>query len=385
MSALTGARFPRWYDPLDDRVCRAAWSRLIEPGDVQAWEFVDEHGAGPALRCLVEHQAHPLVPQRWRVRLEVVEPVRDLSVVARFGGTFVVPGDAEWPRGLDDLGVTRPVGLWARGPVGPASATARSVAVVGARTATPYGTELTSSIALGCTDAGFAVVSGGAYGIDAAAHRAVLAGQGVTVAVLANGVDRFYPSGNDVLLRAVAESGCVISEVPPGSSPTRYRFLQRNRIIAALARATVVVEAAWRSGAQSTANHALGLGRPVGACPGPVTSALSAGCHRLLRQGAVCVCDAGEVIELATCLGEAPAAEPVLTPQPHDGLDARQLRVYESVPVRTPASLDSIGRTAGLDAPSVRAAVAALVTRGLVTGAEGRWVRTRPGSSDGPG
>lgn len=377
MTALVGSRYPRWFDPQDDRGCRVAWSRLIEPGDVAGWQFVADHGPGEGLRLLIEQgSAAPGAHDRWAVRLDQVDPVRDLAVAARFGGGVLVPGDPDWPGGLDDLGTSRPVCLWVRGALPVARSCARSVAVVGARTATCYGTDLTSSIVLGCVEAGFTVISGGAYGIDAAAHRAALAAQGATVAVLANGIDRFYPSGNDRLLRQVAEQGCVLSEVPPGSSPTRFRFLQRNRLIAALASATVVVEAAWRSGAQNTANHALGLGRPVGACPGPVTSALSAGCHRLLRQGALCVCDAGEVIELASAIGDAAAPEPVVVPEPHDGLNGEQLRVYEFVPVRKPVSLDAISRSAGLEPATVRPVLAWLVGRGLVIGVHGHWVRT---------
>ena len=157
---------------------------------------------------------------------------------------------------------------------------------------------------------GSPIISGGAYGIDAHAHRAALAGGSSgsmpTIAVMAGGVDRFYPSGNEELLRTVANQGAVLAEVPPGSAPTRYRFLQRNRLIAALASVTVVVEARWRSGALNTAHHAETLGRAVGAVPGSVHSANSAGCHRLLREGgAVCVTDAGEVAELASPSGES--------------------------------------------------------------------------------
>ncbi|MBK8076284.1 MAG: DNA-protecting protein DprA [Kineosporiaceae bacterium] len=383
MTAIAGSRFPQWYDPDDDRGCRVAWSRLIEPGDVAAWAFVAEYGAGEGLRLLIDRgAAAPGVHERWLVRLSQVDPVRDLTVAARFGGGVLVPGDPDWPVGLDDLGISRPVCLWVRGPMPVAPSCARSVAVVGARTATYYGTDLTSSIVLGCVEAGFTVISGGAYGIDAAAHRVALAAQGRTLAVLANGIDRFYPSGNDRLLRQVAEQGCVLSEVPPGSSPTRFRFLQRNRLIAAMATTTVVVEAAWRSGAQNTANHALGLGRPVGACPGPVTSALSAGCHRLLRNGAVCVCDAGEVVELASAIGDAVAPEPVVVPEPHDGLTAEQLRVYEFVPVRKPVSLDAISRSAGLEPATVRPVLAWLVGHGLVIGVHGHWVRSPRPSRD---
>ncbi|MDF2576486.1 MAG: dprA, partial [Agromyces sp.] len=166
----------------------------------------------------------------------------------------------------------------------------RSIALVGARAATGYGEHVTMEASAGLVDRGFAIVSGGAYGIDGMAHRAALASRGVTVAFLAGGVDRFYPLGHEALLARIADTGAVVSELPCGSAPTKWRFLQRNRLIAAAADATVVLEAGMRSGSLNTAGHAAALGRPLGAVPGPVTSPASAGCHRLLREfDAVCV------------------------------------------------------------------------------------------------
>src|SRR5690606_18729050 len=241
---------------------------------------------------------------RWAPRLDGLDPRRELRVLERLGGELLVPGDAGWPVGLDDLGPVRPLALWVRGNRDLAALAERSVAVVGARACTDYGRHVTGEIAAGLAARGFTVVSGGAYGIDAAAHRAAVVSGGPTVAFLAGGVDRFYPAGNTELLREVVGSGgAVVSEVPPGSVPSRVRFLLRNRLIAAVAGATVVVEAAWRSGSLSTAVRAAELSRPVGAVPGPVTSMASAGCHRLLRDGAaVCVTDADEVAELAGVL-----------------------------------------------------------------------------------
>lgn len=367
------SRWPAWFDPDDDRLARAAWSRLAEPGDEEAWRFVAEHGAGVALRLLAESDSR--VRPRWWVRWEHTDPRRDLRVLERFGGRWIVPGDAQWPLRLDDLQQRRPFGLWVRGPLDLADACARSVAVVGARTATYYGRDLAAGIATGCADAGYTTVSGGAYGIDAAAHRAALAVDGVTVTVLACGIDRAYPRGNERLLEQIAEVGCLVSEVPPGSAPTRWRFLERNRLIAALTAGTVVVEAAWRSGAQNTARHALGLGRPLGACPGPVTSALSAGCHRLLREGAVCVCDAGEVLELVAPIGEQLTLDPDLTPTVLDALRPEQRRVYEALPVRTPASMDSVARHAGLEPRAVERVLARLAALDLAEQFGGRWLR----------
>ena len=175
----------------------------------------------------------------------------------------------------------------------------RAVAVVGARACTVYGEHVAGDLAAGLGDRGWTVVSGGAYGIDAAAHRGSLAVDAPTVAVLACGVDVAYPAAHDGLLRSVRAMGVVVSELPPGARPTRRRFLDRNRVIAALGRGTVVVEAALRSGALNTAGHADELSRTVMAVPGPVTSAASAGCHELLRaRGAALVTDAADVLDL---------------------------------------------------------------------------------------
>lgn len=367
---------PAWYDPDDERTARMVWSRLLEPGDEDGSAFVDRHGPGPALRRVVEDGvADAEVRPRWLVRLDHTDPGRDLAVMTSFGGTVLIPGDPAWPPGLDDLQAARPLCLWVRGPLEPAAACRRSVAVVGARAATYYGRDLTAVITVGCAEAGFTVVSGGAYGIDAAAPRAALAAEGPTVAVLACGVDRYYPRGHERLLARIAEEHLLISEVPPGSAPTRWRFLQRNRLIAAMTSATVVVEAAWRSGALNTAGHARGLGRPVGACPGPVGSALSAGCHRLLREGATCVTDAAEVIELAAAIGETWPEPPPTPLADHDGLDQLHLRTLDAVPVRRPASLDAIARSAGLEPEPVRRALGRLVSDGLVRAREGWFVR----------
>jgi DNA processing protein len=145
------------------------------------------------------------------------------------------------------------------------------------------------------------VISGGGYGIDAAAHTSALAAEGVTVAVLACGPDQVYPSGHQDLLKAIGRNGVIVSEYPPGQRPSRRRFLARNRLIAALSAGTVVVEAAVRSGTMVTARHAQQLERPVMAVPGPVTSVQSSGCHQLIRDGvATCVTSAGEVIGCVT-------------------------------------------------------------------------------------
>ncbi len=230
--------------------------------------------------------------------------------MADVGGRLVVPGDLEWPRQLEDLGDLAPWALWVRGTVDLRLSALRSVAVVGARAATSYGTHVASTLGSDLAASGWAVVSGGAFGIDAAAHAGALAARGVTVAVLACGVDVAYPPRHDALFARIAADGLLVSEVPPGAAPHRTRFLVRNRVIAALTRGTVVVEAALRSGSLSTAHEAERLGRPVLGVPGPVTSTMSQGVHRALRGGALLVTSAAEVVEAVGDLGADLAPEP---------------------------------------------------------------------------
>jgi DNA processing protein len=238
---------------------------------------------------------------------------------------------------------------------------------------------VTGDFAYSLAQRGFTVVSGGAYGIDAHAHRAALAGGAgavPTIAVMAGGVDRFYPSGNEDLLRAVCNQGAVLAEVPPGSAPTRYRFLQRNRLIAALSAVTVVVEARWRSGALNTAHHAETLGRAVGAVPGSVHSANSAGCHRLLRDGgAVCVTDAAEVAELASPSGSALPEQRQGSAQVQDGLTLEDLILLDALPLRSTTSVEKLSAVAGLGQESVRAGLGRLGLLGLAVSERGGWKR----------
>ncbi|PPK98519.1 DNA processing protein [Kineococcus xinjiangensis] len=368
----------------DERTARAAWSRLAEPGDAQASRLVAECGAVAALEAvLAGHGA-----QRWRLRLEGADPGADLRLLRRLGGRLLVPDDPEWPRGLADLDTAtatdgRPLGqplcLWVRGPLELAAAATTGAALVGSRAATAYGEHVAAELSAGLGERGFAVWSGGAYGIDAAAHRASAATGGPTVAVLAGGVDRLYPRGNTALLERIAETGALVSEVPPGSAPTRWRFLERNRLIAAATRGTVVVEAAWRSGALATADRAERLLRPVGAVPGPVTSAASAGCHRLLRErGAVCVTDAAEAAELLGPVGEHLPPPRTGRQDDLDGLSPADRRVAEVLPSRAAASTEALAASAGLDVACVQAALGRLHLAGIAAPVDGAWRRSAP-------
>ncbi len=187
-----------------------------------------------------------------------------------FGNTLELDTEAEWPGQLDDLGDARPLGLWVRGTADLRLWALRSVALVGARACTEYGAFMAATLAAGLAEKGWIVVSGGAYGIDGAAHRGVLGAGGATVAVLACGVDRPYPRGHAGLIGRIAEQGLVVGELPPGEHPTPSRFILRNRVIAALTRGTVVVEAALRSGSLVTARAARRLGRHTIGVPTPL-------------------------------------------------------------------------------------------------------------------
>jgi DNA processing protein len=361
----------------DDRRARALLSRIAEPGDPAVSQLVLAHGVEEALDRLRSGDR----AERYRGRLAAADPDADLARVAEVGGRLLVPGDLEWPSQLDDLGEIAPWALWVRGTVDLRMSVLRSVAVVGARAATSYGTHVASMLGSDLGSSGWTVVSGGAFGVDAAAHAGALAVHGVTVAVLACGVDVAYPPRHDALFARIAADGLLVSEVPPGAAPHRTRFLVRNRLIAALTRGTVVVEAAIRSGSLSTAREAEKLGRPVMGVPGPVTSEMSAGVHRELRRGAVLVQGAAEVIEAVGELGADLAPEPASPEQARDRLDPLARRVLDAVPVRRPATLDSVARTAGVAPAEAQAALGLLELDGWVESGAGGWRLRRPGSS----
>jgi DNA processing protein len=320
--------------------------------------------------------------QRWRPRLDHAAFARGLGQAARVGAGLLLPHDADWPEGLRDLDAHAPLTLWVRGRVGALRETP-SVALVGARAATAYGEHVAIEIAAGLVDRGFAVVSGGAYGIDGTAHRSALASGGTTVAFLAGGVDRFYPAGHEALLSRIAETGAVVSEMPCGAAPTRWRFLQRNRLIAAASQTTVVLEAGMRSGSLNTAGHAAALGRPLGAVPGPVTSPASAGCHRLLREfDAICVTDAAQVAELVlpADVPAAPAAQGGARARTEDrslDLTAEERRVLDVLGPRRARTVVELAERTGLGTSAVLGALGALDATGFARRVEDGWVRRR--------
>ncbi len=375
----------RTRQPTDELLAHIAWNRVTEPGDWLATSLVQRLGAIRAFDWLSTTTA-PVPPtmdpdprwqrvsDNWRARLTTLDPRREFETITNIGGTVLTADDPRWPAGFDDLHEHAPLCLWVRGD--PAALGIPGIGIVGARASTRYGERVAADLAAGVVAAGLSVVSGGAFGVDAAAHRAALASDGVTVVFQAGGVDKFYPIAHTDLLHEVcASGGVVVSEAPPGSAPMRQRFLMRNRLIAAASQAVVVVEASWRSGALNTARHATELLRPLGAVPGPVTSMSSAGCHRIIREGmAVCITDAAELLELAgpLDLDEVPHAKQtgVL-----DGLDPETARVLDAFPLRQGTTVDALVHVAGLSAQSVMQAIGRLQLAGKIRLHEGRWKR----------
>lgn len=361
-----------------DRRARMALSCAVDGGDPVAAELVERLGAEAAWRQVAAGVLGE--PVRQRAAAVDLDQVRRMARVLAI--RFVVPGDEEWPEPVGDLQhceeVQRrggiPYGLWLRGPGHLAAAVQRSVAIVGARACTAYGAGLATDLAADLAERGVTVVSGGAYGVDAAAHRGALAAAGPTVCVLANGVDVVYPRGNTALLEQLARDHLLVSELPPGTTPTRVRFLARNRLIAALSLGTVVVEAALRSGARNTATWALQCGRQVMAVPGPVYSTLSAGPHLMIRNAqATLVTSGADVLELVSAYGSNTLVNPQGALRFTDGLDPAQLAVFEAVPARRRASVGEIALTAGVGVPSCLAELSALELAGRVEGDERGW------------
>ncbi|HXW46570.1 MAG TPA: DNA-processing protein DprA [Streptosporangiaceae bacterium] len=311
---------------------------------------------------------------RWRGRLAQVPTVARLAEWQQQGLRLICPGDPEWPSQLDDLADARPLLLWARGSADVRYSCLRAVAVVGARAATGYGKNVGLQLAAALAERGITVISGGAYGIDESAHRGALAADGLTVAVLAGGLCYGYPKGHAEMFEAIAAQGVLVSECPPDQAPTRPGFLVRNRIIAALARGTVVVEAALRSGALNTARHARDLCRPVMAVPGPVTSEQSAGCHELIREfGATCVTTADDVVDLLSP-GEGTSTGPRFGPVvDRDRLGQVSRSVLEQVPVRGGRGPASIAVRAGVDVDTAVRELGLLAAAGFVQRCEQGW------------
>ena len=393
-------------------LARAYLSRVAEPASIPVWDWVRRHGPVAAAESIEVGDVPPAVARATAARRTSVRADDDLAAAERLGIRLVVPEGPEWPHfafaSLEAAALVRlaayragertqrpggelipPLALWARGSGDLSNAAVRAVAIVGSRSASTYGEHVTAELAFGLARQNVVIVSGGAFGIDATAHRSALAAEGTTTIVSASGIDRPYPSSNATLFERAEVGGLVVSESPPGSAPHRHRFLTRNRLIAALSAGTVVTEAATRSGALNTAAHCIRLGRPLMAVPGPVTSAMSAGCHRLLRQEpspALLVTSVEDVLAVVGSIGEGLSATvPSDAAGPHgdemrsalDGLDALARRVFDGLPARGVASEDEVAVRSGVSPIEVMRVLPALQLAGVVEAGPG-GVRISP-------
>ncbi|MET8866681.1 DNA-processing protein DprA [Nonomuraea sp. NPDC004580] len=372
--------------------------RACDVGDVLMGRLVAAYGAPQAVKAIrsrtlppefvaqeAQQERPPDLTARlhtWYARLAAANPAADLAAGTGSGARLIIPGDPEWPTQLDQLGPSRPLALWVHGDADLRFSCLKSVSIVGARAATPYGSHTAAEFGVGLGESGWTVVSGGAFGVDGAAHRGALAAGAPTVAVLACGVDVCYPSNHDTLFAAIKEQGVVISECPPGVHPTRARFLIRNRLIAALSRGTVVVEAAIRSGALNTATHALSLNRHLGAVPGPITSSMSAGCHKLLRERkAVCITSPEDMIDLVGVMGDDLAPHVRAPAVPRDRLNEPTKKVLDAVPARGGAGPASIAVAAGVTLDAALSALGGLAAAGYIERTPRGWRLRKPSTS----
>lgn len=370
---------------MSDEQSQRAWaylSRVTEAPCGELADLVTEVGPVDAAERVRRGSVSPDLVRRTEARRDIDCAAEDLELLKRRDGRLVTPDDDEWPALAfaafsgspvrDKPEGRAPLVLWVVGPMRVDEAAERAAAIVGTRACTAYGEHVAADLSAGLAERDVTIVSGGAYGIDGAVHRAALAVEGVTVAVLAGGVDVLYPAGHSALLHRISRSGLLVSEYPPGVRPARHRFLTRNRIVAALSGATVVVEAGVRSGAASTAAWARALGRVVCAVPGPVTSAASVGCHALLQSGAELVTRPEEVGEIIGRSGEF--AEELPRPAAFlDELSDIERLVYEALPARAARTPDEIAVAAGLPATGVLGPLAMLEVAGLVQRSEGKW------------
>ncbi len=374
-------------DPRDARTRAWAYLSQVALGPCAPLaELVDAVGPIDAADAVRSADLPEVLRTRTEARRHLDTAESDLDRLHGLGGRLLTPDDDDWPAwkllafdGVDsrrDREAVVPLALWALGPGTASDLTERAVGVVGTRAATGYGEHATTRFVDDLSGAGWTVVSGAAYGIDGAAHRAALAAGAPTIAVLACGVDRAYPAGHARLLRQIAETGLVLSEYPPGTTPARHRFLARNRLVAGLSDAVLVVEAGVRSGARNTAAWAARLARPVLAVPGPVTSAGSVGCHRMIRDGtAQLVARAAEVIEAA---GPVTAGADERGPGRRlDALSGTEARVYEALPATGAVTVRELSESSGQPVAAVRGALPSLELAGLVARDESGWCRTR--------
>lgn len=393
-------------DNTEIRLARAGLTQVIEPADAlgvvatKAWgplrlteiirgatpsqhdwttlmgQYVDD---GAFTKKLRDNLAAAI--QRWRRRSAYLDPEQALHTMSNLGGGFLIPEDDLWPAALADLKSTEPLGLWTLGQqaVPPLKYV---LGLVGSREATSYGNAATTMLATKARAMGLTVLSGGAYGIDAQAHDQALRAPGAgvaTIAVLAGGLDRFYPAGNVELLYTIVEHGLLITEMPPGMRPNRYRFLHRNRLIAALSKVSIVVEARYRSGALNTAHHAHDLDRTVGAVPGPINVPSSAGCHRLIKDTPTLLIDAPSDLErlYEPCAETIPSEHASGQVRGYDMLTMEEMLVYEALPLRGGRNLEQLCSMTGLSVPRITGILTKLSRHKLVESNPNGWQQLR--------
>ncbi|PRW62545.1 DNA-processing protein DprA [Actinopolyspora mortivallis] len=366
-------------------VARAYLCAVAEPPAPALSRFTAERGPVEAAEAVYEGDVDRAVGREVEARRTRVSGRKLLELARREGVRLLVPEHPEWPVGSMEAlagatsvgleGLAEPLALWCRG-AGETNLSSRFVSIVGTRAATGYGESLAAELAYGVASAGVGVVSGAAHGVDGAAHRGALAARGRTVAVLACGPERDYPASHARLLGEIAERGVVLSEYPPGVLPRKHRFLVRNRLIAALGRATVVVEAGARSGAANTAAAADSLGCPVMAVPGPVTSASSVGCHELIRSGrGILVTGADEVLEAVVGLGEGDDPSRQTRHRATDRLDTTSRVVCDALRSDRPRQTEQLALETGFPERTVLACLNALEMSGFARFADEGWTR----------
>jgi len=386
---------PTGFDHLQ-RAC-AAWSVITEPGDEFGGYLRAALGVEASLLAVQNLQANQIFEdinqtgwvevgtrrfgdvrrvlndalERYKPRLQPANIDLALATLVRANGWLVTPFDSDWPSSLNDLAFAAPAVLWGSGQRAKLAELVRAISIVGSRGASPYGEWVTVEFVAELVGGAFSIVSGGAYGIDGVAHRAALRSNGTTIAVMAGGIDRLYPAGHQSLFNQICESGAIISELAPGSSPTKWRFLQRNRLIAALGKATLIVEAGSRSGSINTANHATALGRPIAAVPGPITATSSAGTNRLIKDGiAQLVTTAGDIAELA---GEG---DYLSWQEDAREMGSLELRALDALTVK-PATGTEIAKRAGLSAQELAIALGQLLLLGRIGEVDGRYFKVK--------
>ena len=366
----------------------ATWSLLCEPGDSIAGMLKRILGVEESLfeirRAKSAKDLLPLLPEDffrapqflstledslecWQRRLNIVNVDLAIDTLSSLNGYLLSSDSPLWPRGLFDLGNSAPSVLWVLGQK-MVFENQSTISVVGSRIASSYGLEVTKDLVQSTVRNGYVTISGGALGIDASAHKSSLLAGGKTIAVMAGGLDRLYPPRNLDLFEEIKLSGAVISEMPPGAAPARWRFLQRNRLIAAIGQATVVVEAGFKSGSINTAGHANELDRPVGAVPGPINSTRSAGCHRLIKERrAELISTPSDLDELLGIRNQSAG--------PNTGLSGNQTRVLDSFGYFE-QGVERVATISGTTLSEAGFALESLAKLGLVLRTSNGWVKT---------